>query len=284
MQENMQLVWYNFISLFKRNSQRYLNSLIRFLYGGYIRTTIPLVSFFLIVLLLIHPETTNHFNPLIDYLKKGSEEDVHNYIIFRNLGLFVVGLLGSSLAAWRAKSLARQAYIAEQEHMANRKKGATEQLGSTDIMIRVSGIYSLASVAKDSKDEEEIRNIMDILCIFIRENCKKEHNLYSPKEDVQTAINQLTHLAAFFGLIPFYKINLPYTNLQNYNFENTHLIQANFKGANLKSANFSNASLEGACLEGANIEGVSFTTNTFNMVKLTSEQCEILGITNHKWM
>ena len=285
MKERLQLFWYHFNGLLRRNFQRYLNSLFKFLFGRYIQLTLPFVGSIIFLLILFHPSTGYYFNSLIDFLKEGSEEKVHNYVILRNIGLFLIGLLGACLAAWRAKSLARQAYIAGQEHMANRRKAATEQLGHEDIMVRIGGLYSLASVAKDSNNEDEIRNIMDILCVFIREKSKIELNPEDhPKEDIQIAITQVTHLVAYFGLLPYYKINLSQSDLTKCNFENAHLIQANFSGANLKSANLSRASLEGANFQKAQLEGVTYTGDTFHMVELSEEQCEVLNITDHKWI
>lgn len=84
----------------------------------------------------------------------------------RNLGLILAGFFGIALATWRSTVAAAQAKTAQQGHITDRFSKAVEHLGSTNISVRIGGIFALKRIAEDSLERDHI-SVMDVLTSFI---------------------------------------------------------------------------------------------------------------------
>jgi hypothetical protein len=183
--------------------------------------------------------------------------------VFRNLGLLAVAIIGLLVGTWRAitafiqaraayrqataatnqaEAAIEQARIAEQGLFTDRFSAAVEQLGSTQLPVRLGGIYALWRLAGDSP-ERDVVSVIDILCAFVR-NPPHAH-ADSMRPDVQAILNLIFAKKARYRdhLPPGYLLDLTHANLTN-----AALTGANLTGADLAYANLAQSSLWGANL------------------------------------
>src|SRR5690606_7462200 len=106
---------------------------------------------------------------------EGNPEGIRN-LVWAMATVFAgaAGLYGLYLAGRRTAALDRQAQVAhdhrvlaEQGQITERFTKAVEQLGSSEISIRLGAIYALERIAKDS--ERDLTTIMETLAAFVRE-------------------------------------------------------------------------------------------------------------------
>ncbi|WP_320170013.1 pentapeptide repeat-containing protein [Maridesulfovibrio sp.] len=238
--------------------------------------TISILFFTFITATAIWPEW---WNATTDHLKVGAPKDtIANYIIYRNIGLFLAGFIGVGLAFWRSKSLSRQATVAEQGHITERIIRASEQLGSPEIHVRIGAIYTLWRTATDTNLEADKVMILDMLCAYVRsptENHVNENSLslkdnYGKirkknteekiRDDVQICLNLLCKKIIELDLSSLYCCNFQNSFLKNYNLggadlRGAYLMGADLGGADLRRANLIKADLGGADLGGADLKG-----------------------------
>jgi uncharacterized protein YjbI with pentapeptide repeats len=249
------------------------------------------------------------WDEIVAYMKEGGgKEGIPNYIIIRTIGLGIISIIGMTLAAWRSKSLERQATIAEQGHITERIIKATEQLGSQEMAVRIGGIYSLWRTAMDSPLESDKRNILDILCAFIRmqrpnsaptqqtsqRRCRivrgKKGIVYSKKliakpnstshknqlplaDDTQIALSLIGRRYQELKLKKKYNPNLSGAYLASANGEMLDLFKANLQNTNLQDANLFGADIRMADMSGANLNrtqmgGADLRLTTLKNVKM----------------
>jgi len=203
------------------------------------------------------------WSPFKGFLAYGADEGIANYVIIRNMGLFFAGFLGIALAGWRAKSMDRQASVAEQGHITDRIIKATENLGSPEMAVRIGAIYTLWRTAVDSKKQSDKLNILDILCAYLcnptidAAEGKAKHDILIRK-DVQAALSLVAIRRNDLNLEYPYQCNLAFANLHGANLINADLRGANLTGTYLTVANCSAAKLYGAQMFGVQISGAKF--------------------------
>ena len=78
----------------------------------------------------------------------------------RNLGLVIGGVLAAFLAIWRSR-------VAEQSLLNERYQQGAEMLGNKALTVRLGGIYTLQSLAKEHPEKYHVQ-IMRLLCAFVR--------------------------------------------------------------------------------------------------------------------
>lgn len=203
------------------------------------------------------------WSPWFAGILRNGGKDVSTIDIINKFGLLFGGAMGFAIAVWRAWCQDRQTKVEEQGLITERIIKATEQLGSPEMAVRIGGIYSLWRTAMDSPLESDKRNILDILCAFIR----MEKNNNPITEDIQTAFNLIGNRNTHLNLKEKYSPNFNGAHLCKINGSNLDLSNTTFCEANLHNAVFRLANLENTIFNKANLEG-----STFRDANLTKAQ------------
>lgn len=116
-----------------------------------------------------------------------SPEDVRNLIFV--VSVIVGGAIALIFTFVRTVALHRQGRAAQQGHITDRYSKAVEQLGSTELAVRLGGIYALERIARDSRRDHW--TVMEVLRAFLRTRGEREH---SPEEPERPATNTLAAL------------------------------------------------------------------------------------------
>ncbi|MEV4219096.1 pentapeptide repeat-containing protein [Nonomuraea sp. NPDC049725] len=158
--------------------------------------------------------------------------------------------------------------LAEQGHVTDRYTKAIEQLGSSELAIRLGGIYALERIAHDSPRDQP--TIVEVLCAFIRERPRPMTRLPGDQEsgwglpmDTQAAFTVVArrHVEADD---PIRSLNLRGADLRGVDLtdvdaelSSADLTDVNFSGAHLRDVDLSYAILAGADLEGADLRSAN---------------------------
>jgi len=172
---------------------------------------------------------------------------------------------------------AKQQHLAEQGQITDRFSKAIDQLGQAGdgkLAIRLGGIYALERIMWDApvdeRDPVDERNIVELLCAFIRASAavpygpkSEETGWFQPATDVQAALTVLGRRPNFnkpgFGTDPeFGVLDLRRTRLDGARLEGAHLEGAHFEGAHLNGAHFG-AVVDGKYGNGAVLSGAYLT-------------------------
>ncbi len=84
----------------------------------------------------------------------------------RNVGLFVVALIGLPFAMWRTVVAARQIDIAQRALRNDKHQKAVEMFGHSALTVRVGGIYALQHLAKEYPTQYHVQ-VMRLFCAFL---------------------------------------------------------------------------------------------------------------------
>ena len=180
---------------------------------------------------------------------------------------FIALGIGGTLAAIGAVAFSRRANaqmennkLIEKGYIDERFKSATENLGNSDTIVRISAFYQFYYLAKNHPDASFRNNIFDILCAHLRNMTnKKTYRKYEdqgkikPTEECQTLLNVL------FKPEDEYVFNKFRANLQSVYLVNADLEEANLSNAILSYANFTYARLAEANFTDANLVCADFT-------------------------
>ena len=135
-----------------------------------------------------------------------------------------------------------------------------EQLASSNLQLRLGGIYALEGVMNTS--EQYYKPILETLCAFVRDGTQTVTvtDLPPPATDIQAALTVIGRRAAGqetpnLGNAHILKVDLTDANLDGAIFENTNLYNARLTNANLAGALLGNADLSWAFLSKANLAG-----------------------------
>jgi uncharacterized protein YjbI with pentapeptide repeats len=173
-----------------------------------------------------------------------------------------------------AKAALKNAEAAQDKQITERFTKAVEQLASSEIAIRLGGIYSLERIAKNSEDDHW--TIMKVLTAFVRENA----SVKTPSDDKRSLIRSLSALPK-----PRIDIQAALTvigqrhwvdpkNLQWLDLNNTDLRRAYLRKANLKGADFNEANLQGADLIRANLQRAEFLRADLQLANLLAAELQ----------
>jgi hypothetical protein len=192
-------------------------------------------------------------------------------------GLFAAGAL---VYTARNFSLSRQGQVTD------RYTKAIEQLGSTEIDVRIGGIYALERIARDSARDHP--TIMENLAAFVRDHSSEQWPLPAvyeagakPSErktrpDVQAAATVIGRRTIRYDrrLINLNAAHLAAADLRGAHLTAADLIAANLsdadlRGAHLTGANLMRANLTGANFDDANLSDARFREVDFGGVSLT---------------
>jgi hypothetical protein len=244
------------------------------------RWWIALATLFILVWWLIPPLLYRH---------TGAGADARLKAITDTRTALFAGLLGvgALLTFWLNSRVyritARTLEVTEQGHITERYTKAIEQLGHTELGIRLGGIYALERIAVDS--ERDHPTVVEVLSTFIREGSGKQGARWAAQEtaqdvaqtdtparesdatprpatDVQAALTVLGRLPQRPGIrradlsrAQLSGALLNGANLSGAWFFGTVLSGARLERADLSGAQFGEADLSGAWLSGANLSG-----------------------------
>lgn len=188
-------------------------------------------------------------------------------------GLFAAGAL---IFTARNFTVSRRTLeLTEQGQVTDRYTRAIEQLGSTELDVRIGGIYALERIARDSARDHP--TVMEVLAAFIREHSREQWPLPDPdghvperqtRPDVQAAITVIGRRDAGRDRDPISLagVNLTRANLSRANLNGANLVHADLTGvwltdALLSGAVFGDADLTDAVLGGADLTGALLSAN-----------------------
>lgn len=172
-----------------------------------------------------------------------------------------------------------QNVTARQVAISERFSKATEQLGSDKVNSRLSGIYLLEKLAKDSPVDQG--PIVEVLAAYVRDSrAKCDENLitvkgFRPAVDVQAALTVLGRMPRGGTAIDLSGACLPgvqlhNTNMANVDFTGASLVHSSFVDVDLSGAIFDRAILMGAQFDRANLSGSSWVLASFFAARLGS--------------
>ena len=105
----------------------------------------------------------------------------------RNVALIVFGLIGLPFAMWRTTVAARQADIAQRALQNASHQRAVEMFGSSELVVRLGGIYALQHLANEYPTHFHIQG-MRLFCAFLRHRAELRAT-YVEQESISTAVS-----------------------------------------------------------------------------------------------
>jgi uncharacterized protein YjbI with pentapeptide repeats len=246
------------------------------------RWWIALATLFILVWWLVPPLVYRH---------TGTGKDAKLKAITDTRTALLAGLIGAGalLTFWLNSRMyritARTLEITEQGHITERYTKAIQQLGDTELAVRLGGIYALEQLARDSPERDH-PTVVEVLSAFVREGSRRqgtprpeqgtvhetirtlptgarESNAKGrPATDVQAALTVLGRLPQRPGI--------PRGDLSEAHLSGAQLTQANLSGAHLFGADLSRARLSGADLSGAQLSRAKLSSAHLSGAKLSS--------------
>ncbi|WP_239114784.1 pentapeptide repeat-containing protein [Planotetraspora kaengkrachanensis] len=185
----------------------------------------------------------------------------------------------------------RQLALSEEGHLTDRYTRAIEQLGSSELAVRLGGIYALERIARDSARDHP--TVMEVLTAFIRDPPPLATPTRAPVAGGRPGVEQAAHLrgrprlradvqAALTVIgrrtvendaqgrrIDLAEADLAGADLAGARLHGADLAQANLADADLKKADLSGANLWRADLTRADLTGANAATAIFEGAKVT---------------
>jgi Pentapeptide repeats (8 copies) len=162
-----------------------------------------------------------------------------------------------------------QLAIAEQGQVTDRYNSAVTNLGSSDLVVRIGGIYALQRVMHDSPRDQPA--ILQVLTAYVRNHAPLGAGGHSRVSvDVQSALTVIgTRNPAYdqFSYIDLENADLAGVNMADLNFDSADLDGAVLDHANLQRASFSGATFRSASLKDAMLEDARLTTGIVGPLK-----------------
>ena len=154
--------------------------------------------------------------------------------------------------------------VAQEGYLTEGFARAIEQLGDTEMAIRLGGIYALEQIAKDS--EKDHGRIMEVLTAYVREKAPRQ------EEDPQPAPAPLpTDMQAILTVLGRRETTGKNRGTDRLDLSHTRLTRANLSGAELGGANLYEADLRGVDLRAANLSEADLTRAILGGVPLPPE-------------
>lgn len=215
---------------------------------------------------------------------QSAREAVRTQLLTLGAGVFAAGALLYTAQNFR---LSRRTFeLTEQGQVTDRYTKAIEQLGSTELDVRIGAIYSLERISHDSVRDHP--TVMEILAAFIRQNSRKSIEDLTQAKTLEAAGTRPDVQAAAVVIgrrdpardRPFAVIDLHGALLVGANLAGSHLATANLSladltgadltGANLRSADLTGADLTDASLAGADLTGADLPAAILTTADLTA--------------
>jgi hypothetical protein len=179
--------------------------------------------------------------PLTAKEKMDAESDIRTSLLQMMGGTILVAGLYFTAQGFR---------LTREGHITARYSTAIDQLGSSNLDVRVGGIYALERIARDSIPDREV--IIEVMTTFIREHTRSVPRTPSEERigaDVQAALSVLARrpLESRAGLRP---LDLYQSGLSGADFQSGY-----FKSVSLYYSRLDNAIFTGAMID---LAGLSF--------------------------
>ncbi len=221
--------------------------------------------------------------------------------VFRNLGLFLVAIVGLIVGIWRAwtsyeqtRTAQRQADTEEQGQFTSRFTAAVEQLGSEQLPVRLGGVYALWRLAEDSP-QRDVVSVFDILCAFVRnpphpEQSDETFSKDSTSDEVSAELDEIFEdeirpdVQIIVNLIKRedskqrsalpknYRFDFHNSGLVGADFTKSTFMYADFSGSNLLNADFSLSNIRNSIFAESRIERADFRDCELNTVDFSRSQ------------
>lgn len=204
----------------------------------------------------------------------------------------------------------RRILVTEEGQITDRFTAAIKQLGDSDTVVQLGGVYALERIAEDSPRSDDHSTVMETLAAFIRENaqvkssrkCQERIEFDRVRGVVEAACRVLgrrtrksgepqidlsnTDLSdvafdtgAYFARASFrnailHQVQLKNAHLDNADFGEADLSKAYLWGADLRSAKAENASFQEAILGKARLDRAKLGFSDFNRCNFTDSVLE----------
>ena len=192
------------------------------------------------------------------------------------LSVFGAGSLGAlvtwGFTLWRTRLTQQQIALTSQNSRYDRYQQGIEMLGSTELFVRLGGIYALRTLMKEYPQELHIP-VVELLCAFLRNPVDADTITKNSRvrQDIQTALSvivrrnetevALEHARGF-------RLDLRNAHLQYTNLPGINLSEANLEGAILSNTNMDGANLSLAILDGADLSFANCRKSNFRNASL----------------
>ena len=227
---------------------------------------------------------TNHIKNQISALRKIDEKDrvtlekdritlenaTRSTLIQAFGGLFLVT---TAYFSWQnLKATQRNLIASEEKQITERFSKAVEQLGNTNIHVRLGGIYALERISFDS--ERDYWQIIEILTAYVREKAPVRKVEENEKErspistDIQAVLTVLTRRAKAYGQGEENPLDLSKSNLRGADLRGAKLREAKLQEADLMDADLQEADLQGADLQEAKLQKANLMEANFGEANL----------------
>ncbi len=211
----------------------------------------------------------------------------------RDLGLFLVAVVGapfvvyrSWVLGWQAETAEKQAALVEDRNFSDLFTRAVEQLGTdktvkvraenqdgapvtleetrANIEVRLGAIYALQRISRAS--EKDHIPVMQTLCAYIRENAIAGEPVEITEFDPEAFITLRSDVRAALSVIKERSVERrAYEQAQDFRLDFRH---ANLQRADLAKADFERADLSEARLEGAMMDGAVMNDAVMNWARM----------------
>ena len=212
----------------------------------------------------------------------------------------IATVVGGVAIFWNITLSRWQLAAAQEQNITDRFSKAVEQLGHSQIPVRIGGIYALARIAQDSRRDHWI--VMEVLTAFVRDRRGLGGADFSDQpvrfdKDVQSAIavigrrnstqdpensslymsyNDLRGLAFFetdyqnahFHGSDLREVDFNRCNLQNTRFRKANLAKAKLRDADLRCAMLAKANLQGTNLQNCSLQGADLSRTNLREANL----------------
>ena len=202
--------------------------------------------------------------PLFLYRYTGTDKAAKLEAITGTRTALLAGLIGvgALLAFWLNSRVYR---LTEQGHITERYTKAIEQLGGTELAVRLGGIYALERLAHDSPERDH-PTVVEVLSAFVREESRKQGIRRQGHRTAQEAAEETDSMAPVSDTKPrpMTDIQAAFTvlgrlprspDIPRGDLAEAQLSGARLEGANLSGAQFYEADLSWAELDGADLSG-----------------------------
>jgi uncharacterized protein YjbI with pentapeptide repeats len=197
-----------------------------------------------------------------------------------------LALLAGAIAVVGAVYTARTFALNRAGQLTDRFTKAIEQLGHTELDVRLGGIYALERIARDSREDHH--QVVEVLTAYVREHAPRLEEQAEgptasgpartepgPATDVQAVLTVLGRRTLAHERHARVKLDLRSTQLGMADLRGASLTEAIFTGADLRSAHLDQADLRRATLidarlRGAHLNGADLTGANLFTADLTS--------------
>ncbi|MDI9638253.1 pentapeptide repeat-containing protein [Geitlerinema splendidum] len=190
--------------------------------------------------------------------------------------------------------------VSDKKQVSERFAKAIEQLASSELTVRVGGIFALEQIAQTSPDEHWV--VIEVLASYIREQSLKGKSIFKPSIEeiqqdeyiIQAEVSVSTDIQAALTVIskrnsgqdPKGKvIDISFCDIRGADLRNAKLSNADLSGtklsrAKLSRANLSKAKLNDAFLDNANLEKADLQDADLTNARLEAANLEKADLQN----